>query len=91
MRIIHKSQLDVGKEIRELSLPEDAKIHHVGIQHDEVTFWYSYCNKKEVVTRNFCVVGTGWEFQENTHIHGTCIDGVGYVWHLVEVLDDPSQ
>jgi hypothetical protein len=64
------------------SMPRGAKILSVGIQGSVVVFWAEVDPDAGMEPRQFCVIGTGWDF-ENMAYHGTVQDG-DYVWHLME-------
>lgn len=68
-------------------LPEGAEILHIGEQDGQLMFWAQVDLDRDMETRHFKVVGTGWELKDgsldNCTYLGTTL-GI-FVWHVFEV------
>ncbi len=91
MKTIHKQHLDLADR-QELVLPVDARILHLGWQHDQITIWYLcnvYLSDATTLgeTRTFVVHGTGMAFEDSGLKYiGTAFSDRGFVWHIFEEL-----
>jgi hypothetical protein len=69
-----------------VNMPVGAVIRHIGLQNEQYTVWAEIddSNLQELETREFVVVGTGWEIPFHSAYFTTIMDGA-FVWHVYEV------
>ena len=85
MKRIYKFPVS-GDAMQIVTLPDQAKILHVGMQGDRMQLWAEVCTDTDVlmVPRNIWVIGTGWPLPDVNLRHiSTVIDGLN-VWHVFE-------
>ena len=85
MKSIWKFRGDREHDVIELSMPKDAKVLSVGLQHDRLTFWAEVFTGTEIEyeIRKFFVVGTGHPLPVNYGFVGTVFQGP-FVWHIFD-------
>lgn len=84
MRTIYKYSLRSVSYKQQVSLPDNSKVLHVGVQNDQIMLWALLQNTDNLnlVAKNFYVVATGGPVPETpTDYIGTVQIGV-YVWHV---------
>lgn len=71
----------------ELELPEGATVLRVGMQNGMLSMWALVDPFNEtMVTRQFVVVGTGWDVPDSVIGHIGTVDDPPYVWHVFECV-----
>lgn len=88
---IYKYQLklerdEFGKEV--ISMPNGAKIIHIGTQLDKICIWAEVTPDNPVEDRTFHVVGTGHDLPESfayTATHLGTVHLPPFVWHIYEM------
>jgi hypothetical protein len=69
-----------------LKLPKGAEILTVKLQNETPTLWAVVNdNTSEVEERHICIIGTGWDVEDNMKYITTYIDGY-FVWHIFELI-----
>jgi len=85
MRVVYKYAVPVSAGRRHpISVSTDARLLHVAEQHGEPTLWLETDPYEVQETREFQVIGTGWQVPEQTAYVGTAHCGA-FVWHVYEV------
>lgn len=64
-----------------VELPVKARFLRFAMQNGTPTLWCEVMPLAPMITREFCVVGTGQTIPVGAEWVGTCLDGA-YVWHL---------
>lgn len=83
MKTVWKYQLVIRDGLQHLSIPEGARIVHVGMQWDTPTFWLEVNPEAALEFRTFQVYGTGHEIPNSNIFIGTAV-GNPFVWHIYE-------
>jgi len=86
MKTIYKYKLDdVGEKT--IQMPENAVFLSVQVQHGEIGMWFMVDTGNADVSRQFSIVGTGWELPNYpTQYLGTVQKDEGLlVWHIFEL------
>jgi hypothetical protein len=68
-----------------LKLPKGAEILTVKLQNTTPTLWALVDPEAELEARHICIVGTGWDVEDNMKYITTYIDGY-FVWHIFELI-----
>jgi hypothetical protein len=83
MKTIHKYPL-ISQDCT-LTLPAGAEILTVKLQNEKPTLWAVVNpNTSEVEERHICIIGTGWQVEDNMEYITTYLDGY-FVWHVFEL------
>jgi hypothetical protein len=82
MKTIYKYTITGRNKIE---MPIGASILSVNMQGRDYCIWALVDTERSTEARDFEVVGTGWELDDNMHYIGTCYDGP-FVWHIMEVI-----
>lgn len=86
--VIYKYEM-IPDQVVELRIPSSAKVVHVGMNPatGNPAIWVLLYPNREVVTRRFHTVGTGWFFDPDQAkaFCGTAICG-DFIWHVLEVI-----
>lgn len=82
MNIIYKYTFDIDDEIN-LSMPADAKILHVDVQHGSPTIWALVNPDYLNINRKFYIRGTGHDVSPLLSYIKTFYMG-SFVWHLFQ-------
>ena len=83
MKTVFKYELQ-GKDVI-LKLPLGAKILNVQLQNDRPVLWALVNPENELVDRSICIVGTGWDVEDNMEYINTYMEGY-FVWHVFEII-----
>lgn len=67
-----------------VQMPVDAVIVHVDLQDQGYCIWALVDDSNPLESRQFDVIGTGWEYEPNMHYVGTILENA-FVWHIVEI------
>jgi hypothetical protein len=68
-----------------LTLPAGAEILTVKLQNDKPTLWALVDTEEDLkFSRHICIVGTGWQVEDNMEYITTYLDG-HFVWHVFEL------
>jgi hypothetical protein len=85
MKIIYKYPLQISKDCT-LTLPKGAEILTVKLQNETPTLWALVNpNTSELEERHICIVGTGWELNDNMKYIETYMEEY-FVWHVFELI-----
>ena len=68
-------------------MPIGANIISVGMQGRDYCIWALVDSEAEMEARDFEVVGTGWELENDMSYIGTCFDG-DFVWQIMELKNE---
>jgi hypothetical protein len=69
-----------------LQLPKGAKLLTVQLQNQIENLWALVDpHTSELEERHICIVGTGWEVEDNMEYITTYMDGY-FVWHVFELI-----
>ena len=68
-----------------LKLPLGAEILNVQLQNDRRVLWALVDPNNVEVDRSICIVGTGWDVEDNMEYINTYMDGY-FVWHVFEII-----
>ena len=69
-----------------LHLPKDSEILTIKLQNENPTLWALVNpNTSELEERHICIVGTGWQVEDNMKYITTYMDGY-FVWHVFELI-----
>jgi hypothetical protein len=68
-----------------LKLPKGAEILTVKLHGEFPSLWALVDPKAELEARHICIVGTGWDVEDNMKYITTYIDGY-FVWHVFELI-----
>lgn len=88
MRKVHKFKLS-GIGIIGIQMPKDAVIMSAQLQVDDVQIWALCECDSETETREFYLVGTGWEIPNDRldlKFIATIMQESGFVWHVFEII-----
>jgi|LakMenEpi03Aug12_release.lakeMendotaPanAssembly.Ray.scaffolds.fasta_scaffold4123923_1 hypothetical protein len=83
MKKIFKYELQ-GKDVI-LKLPLGAEILNVQLQNDRPVLWALVDPNNVEVGRSICIVGTGWDVEDNMKYINTYMEGY-FVWHVFEII-----
>jgi hypothetical protein len=83
MKTIYKYTLD--SQDCTLNLPKGAEILTVQLQNGIPTLWALVNNMTVTEKRHICIVGTGWDVEDNMKYITTYMDGY-FVWHVFELI-----
>ena len=83
MKTIYKYTLD--SQDCTLQLPKGAEILTVELQNQIPTLWALVNPMTVTEERHICIVGTGWQVEDNMKYITTYIDGY-FVWHVFELI-----
>jgi len=83
MKTIWKYELK-GDSPFTVDLPEDALIATFAVINNRFFIWMEVDPKQPTESRQFRVVGTGWEWPDEWLYMGTCFRDDPFVWHLIE-------
>ena len=85
MKIIYKYTVTFGKN--KIEMPKGATILTCSMQGANCCMWALVDTEMEKEEREFEIVGTGWELNDNMSYVGTCFPeyGTGFVWHIMEI------
>jgi hypothetical protein len=68
-----------------LQLPKGAELLTVQLQNQIPTLWALVNPMTVTEERHICIVGTGWEVEDNMKYITTYMDGY-FVWHVFELI-----
>jgi len=68
-----------------LQLPKGAEILSVQLQNQIPTLWALVNPMTVTEERHICIVGTGWQVEDNMKYITTYMDGY-FVWHVFELI-----
>ena len=68
-----------------LQLPKGAEILTVQLQNQIPTLWALVNPMTVTEERHICIVGTGWDVEDNMKYITTYMDGY-FVWHAFELI-----
>jgi len=68
-----------------LQLPKGAEILTVQLQNEIPTLWALVNPMTVTEERHICIVGTGWDVEDNMKYITTYMDGY-FVWHVFELI-----
>ena len=68
-----------------LHLPKSAEILTVQLQNEIPTLWALVNPMTVTEERHICIVGTGWQVEDNMKYITTYMDGY-FVWHVFELI-----
>jgi hypothetical protein len=68
-----------------LQLPKGAEILTVQLQNEIPTLWALVNPMTVTEERHICIVGTGWDVEDNMKYITTYMDGY-FVWHAFELI-----
>jgi hypothetical protein len=83
MKTIYKYTLD--SQDCTLQLPKGAEILTVQLQNQIPTLWALVNPMTVTEERHICIVGTGWQVEDNMKYITTYMDGY-FVWHVFELM-----
>jgi hypothetical protein len=83
MKKVFKYELQ-GKDVI-LKLPLGAEILNVQLQNDRPVLWALVDPNNVEVGRSICIVGTGWDVEDNMKYINTYMEGY-FVWHVFEII-----
>ena len=83
MKTIYKYTLD-SKDCT-LHLPKGAEILTIQLQNGIPTLWALVNPMTVTEERHICIVGTGWQVEDNMKYITTYMDGY-FVWHVFELI-----
>jgi len=83
MKTIYKYTLN-SKDCT-LQLPKGAEILTVQLQNENPTLWALVNPITVTEERYICIVGTGWQVEDNMKYITTYMDGY-FVWHVFELI-----
>ena len=86
MKTIYKYTVTGLPLQNKIEMPKGASILSVNMQGADCCMWALVDTESETEEREFEIVGTGWELDDNMSYVGTCFAKDGYVWHIVEVV-----
>ncbi|TSP14029.1 DUF7352 domain-containing protein [Cupriavidus campinensis] len=89
MKVIHKFKAGAVGHAFKLNLPIDAKVVHFGSQGSHLFLWAELDTAAFKIGRDFTVVATGWEMDDDDRHLGTVVTPTGFVWHLYETTKEP--
>ena len=69
---------------RPIEIHTNAVILHVDLQDQSYCLWALVDTTNPLEQRQFDVVGTGWDYEDNMHYVGTILENA-FVWHVVEI------
>lgn len=67
-----------------VQMPEGAVIVHTDLQEQSYCIWALVDPANALESRQFDVIGTGWDYEPNMHYVGSILEG-SFVWHIVEL------
>jgi hypothetical protein len=68
-----------------LQLPKGAELLTVQLQNQIPTLWALVNPMTVTEERHICIVGTGWDVEDNMKYITTYMDGY-FVWHVFELI-----
>jgi hypothetical protein len=83
MKTIYKYTLD--SQDCTLNLPKGAEILTIKLQNNVPTLWALVNPMTVTEERHICIVGTGWQIEDNMKYITTYMDGY-FVWHVFELI-----
>lgn len=83
MKTIYKYTLD--SQDCTLNLPKGAEILTIKLQNNVPTLWALVNPMTVTEERHICIVGTGWQVEDNMKYITTYMDGY-FVWHVFELI-----
>ncbi len=83
MKTINKYTLD--SQDWTLQLPKGAELLTVQLQNGIPTLWALVNPMTVTEERHICIVGTGWDVEDNMKYITTYMDGY-FVWHVFELI-----
>lgn len=83
MKTIYKYTLD--SQDFTLNLPKGAEILTIKLQNNIPTLWALVNPMTVTEERHICIVGTGWQVEDNMKYITTYMDGY-FVWHVFELI-----
>ena len=83
MKTIYKYTLD--SHDCTLQLPKGAEFLTVQLQNGIPTLWALVNPMTVTEERHICIVGTGWDVEDNMKYITTYMDGY-FVWHVFELI-----
>ena len=84
MKTIYKYILD--SQDCTLQLPKGSELLTVQLQNENLILWVLVNpNTNESEERHICIVGTGWDVEDNMKYITTYMDGY-FVWHVFELI-----
>jgi len=83
MKTIYKYTLD--SQDCTLQLPKGAELLTVQLQNGIPTLWALVNPMTVTEERHICIVGTGWDVEDNMKYITTYMDGY-FVWHAFELI-----
>jgi hypothetical protein len=83
MKTIYKYTLD-SKDCT-LQLPKGAEILTIKLQNNIPTLWALVNPMTVTEERHICIVGTGWQVEDNMKYITTYMDAY-FVWHVFELI-----
>jgi hypothetical protein len=83
MKTIYKYTLD--SQDCTLNLPKGAEILTIKLQNNIPTLWALVNPMTVTEERHICIVGTGWQVEDNMKYITTYMDGY-FVWHVFELI-----
>ena len=83
MKTIYKYTLD--SQDCTLHLPKGAEILTIQLQNGIPTLWALVNPMTVTEERHICIVGTGWQVEDNMKYITTYMDGY-FVWHVFELI-----
>ena len=86
MKTIYKYTVTGLPLQNKIEMPMGATILSVNMQGADFCMWALVDTNAETEEREFEIVGTGWELDDNMSYIGTCFANDGFVWHIVEVV-----
>ena len=83
MKTIYKYTLD--SHDCTLQLPKESELLTVQLQNGIPTLWALVNPMTVTEERHICIVGTGWDVEDNMKYITTYMDGY-FVWHVFELI-----
>jgi hypothetical protein len=68
-----------------VKLPLGAEILSVQLQNDRPVLWALVDPGNELVERSICIIGTGWDVENNMKYINTYMEEY-FVWHAFELI-----
>jgi len=85
MKTIYKYTVTGLPLQNKIEMPKGASILSVNMQGADCCMWALVDTESETEEREFEIVNTGWELDDNMSYVGTC-SVQGFVWHIMEIV-----
>lgn len=90
MLTVYKYTLALKTGIQTIDLPTSARVIKAGIIRKQLCIWAQVDkDDTEVFSERFCIVGTGWEMEDDDYYEYDHIDSIlddPYIWHVFHLI-----